>query len=290
MKSKDILTDAYTIASLIGESLARSYRNNLTAYGENQSRQSGVGNEFWQHREYSAGDALNVIDWRLSARNDRVYVREHEQEKKRRFVIWRDGSASMDVSTDRPINRFYRANLITLVLIIILSEAGEQVSYACKDLMKISKSSDINNLADILGDTQGDTQAGQSLKESNISPANFDEYNSSSTILISDCMVPAEEIKRWIISTGANTLVELRDELESYNHKGRILFIDPESGAQIEYGDAAAIQSEYEAAYAAHLLSIKEICTQYSAAHVVISGGDVDSIANAVRQIIEGLA
>jgi hypothetical protein len=55
---------------------------NFTARADGQTidgrRRSGPGEDFWQYRAYSFGDSAQSIDWRKSARSDRVLVRENE--------------------------------------------------------------------------------------------------------------------------------------------------------------------------------------------------------------------
>ena len=41
-------------------------------------RRPGPGEEFWEFRPFSAGESVSRIDWRRSARDDRLYVRERE--------------------------------------------------------------------------------------------------------------------------------------------------------------------------------------------------------------------
>mgnify|MGYP000285967228 FL=1 len=46
--------------------------------GAHGRRQSGMGDEFWQYRAATDGDASRMIDWRRSARSDAHFVREME--------------------------------------------------------------------------------------------------------------------------------------------------------------------------------------------------------------------
>ncbi len=48
--------------------------------GEHGRRRAGQGETFWQYRRAEAGDPFTSIDWRRSARSDRLYVRQTEWE------------------------------------------------------------------------------------------------------------------------------------------------------------------------------------------------------------------
>lgn len=60
----------------------------------------GGGVTFLQHKEYTPGDDLKSVDWRLSARRDRVYVREFENETAFSVLLLLDASASMGYCSD----------------------------------------------------------------------------------------------------------------------------------------------------------------------------------------------
>ncbi len=63
--------------------------------GGHASRSRGVGLEFAQHRPYEPGDEPRMVDWKLYARSDRVFVREAERESPLALWILVDASGSM---------------------------------------------------------------------------------------------------------------------------------------------------------------------------------------------------
>ncbi len=99
------------------------------AQGVHGRRRVGQGETFWQFREYDYGDQPQSIDWRQSAKSDRVFVREMEWEAAQSVWLWRDTSASMAWrSADRyPLKR-ERADLLTLALGAMLLRSGERVA------------------------------------------------------------------------------------------------------------------------------------------------------------------
>ena len=66
------------------------------AQGVHGRRRVGQGETFWQFRQYQPGDAPQRIDWRESAKSQRLFVRETEWEAAQSVWLWRDTSASMD--------------------------------------------------------------------------------------------------------------------------------------------------------------------------------------------------
>src|SRR5690242_20419905 len=65
------------------------------AHGLHGRRHAGVGENFWQFRHFNFGEAASRVDWRRSARDDHLYVREREWESAHTVWLWADRSASM---------------------------------------------------------------------------------------------------------------------------------------------------------------------------------------------------
>lgn len=63
--------------------------------GEHRSPRRGSSAEFAQHREYSPGDDLRHIDWRIFARSERLVVKEYIEESNLIANIVLDTSGSM---------------------------------------------------------------------------------------------------------------------------------------------------------------------------------------------------
>ena len=63
--------------------------------GRHRSRQRGSSIEFHEFRQYVEGDDLSRVDWRVYARNDKMFLRTFEQETNLECHIFLDCSASM---------------------------------------------------------------------------------------------------------------------------------------------------------------------------------------------------
>ncbi len=104
------------------------------AQGVHGRRRVGQGETFWQFRQYQPGDPATRIDWRESAKSQRLYVRETEWEAAQSVWLWCDTSSSMDYSSagyiagaDWPTKRD-RAELILVALASLLVRGGERLS------------------------------------------------------------------------------------------------------------------------------------------------------------------
>src|SRR5512138_1363290 len=76
-----LLSRAEAVASNLPALLVAAERVAATvSQGVHGRRRVGNGEAFWQFRQYHPGDSTKHIDWRQSAKSDRVYVRETEWE------------------------------------------------------------------------------------------------------------------------------------------------------------------------------------------------------------------
>jgi uncharacterized protein (DUF58 family) len=96
--------------------------------GVHGRRRAGQGDAFWQFRPFLPGDAAGRIDWRQSAKSDRVFIRETEWEAAQTIALWSDASRSMEwvFSPSRPTKRD-RADLLTAALGALALRGGERV-------------------------------------------------------------------------------------------------------------------------------------------------------------------
>ncbi|GEM_PF-3084596 len=82
---------------------------NLT--GSTQTRIKGQGLEFAEFREYQPGDEVRFIDWKTTARHQKVYIKTFEEERERQLVIVMDLSASMDYGSQFYSKREFAAHI-----------------------------------------------------------------------------------------------------------------------------------------------------------------------------------
>jgi uncharacterized protein (DUF58 family) len=114
------------------------------AQGVHGRRRVGQGETFWQFRQYEPGDAATRIDWRESAKSQRLYVRETEWEAAQSVWLWRDASSSMDYSSAAYIaeaewpKKRDRAELLLVALASLLVRGGERLTLLGSGVAPIS--------------------------------------------------------------------------------------------------------------------------------------------------------
>ena len=89
--------------------------------GLHKSPYHGFSVEFAQHREYTPGDEIRYIDWRVAARSDRFYVKEFEEETNLKGYLLVDTSESMRYQGHRkPYSKLEYASILAAAMSALL--------------------------------------------------------------------------------------------------------------------------------------------------------------------------
>src|SRR5438552_2799140 len=92
--------------------------------GMHRTHFRGFSVEFTEHRAYQPGDELRYLDWKILARDDRLFVKQFEQETNLRAMILLDASRSMAWrgAPNRLTKRAYADRLAAALALILLRQ------------------------------------------------------------------------------------------------------------------------------------------------------------------------
>lgn len=88
--------------------------------GMHRSPYFGQSVEFLQHREYTPGDDLRHVDWQVWARQDRLYVKQFEEDTNMRVNLLVDVSSSMEYGKGHLSKYEYAATIASSLAFLIL--------------------------------------------------------------------------------------------------------------------------------------------------------------------------
>ncbi|MCT8971920.1 DUF58 domain-containing protein [Microbaculum marinisediminis] len=125
----DLGREAAALSARMPELLLQArFVSNTVAHGIHGRRRAGPGETFWQFRHFQSGEPAKRVDWRRSARDDHLYVREKEWEAAHTVWIWLDRSPSMYFGSSLgQCRKIDRAVVMALALIDLLIRGGERV-------------------------------------------------------------------------------------------------------------------------------------------------------------------
>lgn len=94
--------------------------------GSHRSPYFGQSVEFLQHREYVPGDDLRHVDWQVWARQDRLYVKQFEEDTNLRCTILVDVSGSMEYGNGH-LNKLDYAHTVASCLAYLILKQQDAV-------------------------------------------------------------------------------------------------------------------------------------------------------------------
>lgn len=217
-------------------------------HGLHGRRRAGSGENFWQYRRFMSGEPAHRVDWRRSARDDHLYVREREWEAAHTIWLWPDRSLSMGFSSDPSRDtKLARALIAAFALGELLVQGGERVGLP--GLMRPTASRDvIERMAQAI--------VHDSSERASLPPA-FAPSPLSEVVVLSDLWSPFAAIRdnlAQLSATGAHGhVVQIVDPAEeTFPYSGRVSFVEPEGAGAITAGRAETWRDDYAARIARH--------------------------------------
>jgi uncharacterized protein (DUF58 family) len=218
------------------------------AQGVHGRRRVGQGETFWQFRQYESGDPATRIDWRESAKSQRLFVRETEWEAAQSVYLWRDGSASMDYASTRSLpTKRLRADILTLALAILLVRGGERVALLGSGLAASHGRAMLERLALLVARDA----PGESLPAFETLPRH------ALVVLIGDLLSPLDEIEALVARHAAaglkGYLLQVLDPAEeTLPFAGRVRFEGLEREAPLLIARVETVREAYADRLARH--------------------------------------
>jgi uncharacterized protein (DUF58 family) len=217
-------------------------------HGLHGRRRAGAGESFWQYRRFVSGEPSQSVDWRRSARDDHLYVREQEWEAAHTIWLWPDRSPSMAFASKQARDsKLERALIVAFALAELLVSGGERVGIP--GLMNPTAS---RNVIDKIAQAMlHDDSERLSL------PPSFVPSALAEIVVLSDFWSPISDISNMLSGlsgSGAHgTLVQVVDPAEeTFPYSGRIEFVEPEGFGAITAGRAETWAADYIARLALH--------------------------------------
>jgi uncharacterized protein (DUF58 family) len=128
------LLDPHTLAKLEGLELrARRIVEGYVA-GLHRSPYQGFSNEFAEHREYTPGDDLRYVDWKVFGKSDKYYLKQFEAETNLICYLLVDTSESMQYeSAAAPLSKLAYAQCIAASLAYLVLRQHDSVGLVTFD-------------------------------------------------------------------------------------------------------------------------------------------------------------
>jgi len=146
-----------------------------TFAGPHKSHYRGTAVEFADYREYTPGDDIRLVDWKVFARTDRYYLRLYDAERNLLTYLVVDTSGSMDFSGAATVteNKLSYVSRLAAALGYLVVREGDEVGLSLADtrlhdhLPTSGSWPHLNQLLNLLSQAhaEGKTDLGNCLQE-----------------------------------------------------------------------------------------------------------------------------
>ena len=251
----------YRLDSRIGKILLSVHGAGIRM-GEHVSKSPGYSPVIIDYRQYRSGDPIKDIDWKLSARTEKLFVKIREGYRQTDFLIAVDDSESMKTVYDSSPSKFTTALTMAYITARIALKSRDKIFFICGgDKVQVSTE---QSLIDLL------------LSMENKSPkSNFWNIScgaGSNVFVLSDFFVEMEKFLSFTkeISRQSANIYSfiIQDPAErALDFSGRFHFLDPESDSSV-LTETKIIEKKYYELYHSHFSKI----TARSKSHGIKSG------------------
>jgi uncharacterized protein (DUF58 family) len=239
------------------------------AQGVHGRRRVGQGETFWQFRQYQPGDPASRVDWRKSAKSQRLYVRETEWEAAQSVWLWRDPSASMDYTSAGYIagaqwpTKRDRAELILVALASLLVRGGERLSLLGSAVLPMTGRVALSRLVQLI--ERAPDEASTTPASATQGLPGFEPLpRAGQLVLIGDFLAPLDKVNACVAQfAGAGLkghLLHIADPAEEdLPFSGRIRFAGVEEKDEIVISRVETVRDDYGVRFRRHREGLAEI-------------------------------
>ena len=234
--------------------------------GLNRSPYYGFSVEFTEYRQYSPGDDLRYLDWRLFARSDRYYIKRFEDETNLRCHLILDMSQSMGYGSLEYAKVDYARTLVATLAYFLMTQrdAVGLVTFDETIEMFVPARYRVGHLRRLMIALERQVGGRSTDLAATLQQVAERVTKRGMLVLVSDLLAPVDELETrlgYLRARGHEVLLlQLLDPAElSFDFEHPALFEDLESGREV-YVDPKTARSEYRRKLDRHLAGIQTCC------------------------------
>jgi len=242
--------------------------------GQRESKNTGEGLIFKDHRIYAPGDEIKNIDWKVYARTDNMFVRTFEAERNLTVHVVLDMSASMNFG--RPLKKSDYSDMICVGFAYMALKNNEKfVISTFSDKLEVFKAQKgKGQLAKVVEYLNRKEAAGTSNLDSSLSKYQKWIGSRSLIIIVSDFLYDIKDIRNVLQRFKRNDikLIQVLDRTESkLNLEGDFRLKDLESSSILRTFIGPFLRKRYFTRLEEHNSRIREACNEVGAQFFTVS-------------------
>jgi len=248
--------------------------------GLHNSPYHGFSVEFSEHRKYTPGDDIRLIDWGVYAKTDRYYIKKYRAETNLEAYLLVDCSASMDYAGAKRMTKMDYAICLAAALGYMMINQQDSVGLFTFDeklrnfLPPKAKRSHLTNMLSILAKTK---PSGETFLAKAISDIASRVKKRSLIILMSDLLADQSEVLRALDQLkyyGHDLIIfQILDQSElDFDFDGHVRFEDPETQDKLNV-DPKALRAAYQEEIQEFIEAYRHHCLNIHADFVSVHNG-----------------
>jgi uncharacterized protein (DUF58 family) len=234
--------------------------------GLHRSPYHGFSVEFTDYRQYTPGDDLRYLDWKLLARQDRYYIKRFEDETNLRCYLLVDLSRSMGFGSQSYTKADY-AKTMAATFAYFLSQQRDAVgllTFADQIQEIIPPRFRAGHLRRLMLGLEHATVGTSTDLATPLEQIAQTVNKRGMIVLLSDLLAPTEQLEQnlgYLRSQGHDVVIlrTLDPQEVNFEFRQASLFQDMESGKQI-YVDPQTVSKEYKERFQKHHQEVRKIC------------------------------
>lgn len=247
--------------------------------GQHRSPYHGFAVEFATHREYSPGDDLRHIDWKVWSKTDRLYIKEYEEETNLRCQLIVDCSKSM--AYGKLPSKFDYACTAAACLAYLLTQQQDAVgltTFHNKIVAQLPTSSHPNHLRQLIDTLQKTTLAETTTPDRVLADLAAHFRSRGIVALFSDLFVPLDRLKeslqQFLLRKQEVIVFHVlhSDEL-TFPFEKNTQFQGLETPVKL-LTEPRALRKGYLEAVNRFLADVKKLCSTIGVDHVLLNTAD----------------
>jgi len=233
--------------------------------GPRRSVAAGRGSTFKDYRIYAPGDDIRLIDWRVYARTDNLYIKVKEEERNLTVHILIDKSASMDFG--KPISKFDYASMIGLGFGYLALKDNEKFQFStfAEDLEIFQPKRGMSHLAAMLQHLNSIKPKGKSQLLDAIRQYKKVIGTKAMVIIVSDFLLSIDELREafYLLGNHEIKIVQVLDRVEKeLKYEGDMKLTDSETKGVLRTFISPRLRMQYQQQLDEHCAKIEEVCNR----------------------------
>jgi uncharacterized protein (DUF58 family) len=256
--------------------------SNAPMQGEQDSEAQGEGLTFADYRRYSPGDDTRLIDWKLFARTEELYIKQFEEERNLTVHVLVDASGSMDFGETETTHKFEYAAKIGIGFAYLTVEENNDFRFSTFESAFDRLDGGRSNHGEVLAliDRCNDvTPTG----ESDIGTV-LESYAASVTtrsliVVVSDFLEEPADIESGVAALAAQDhdvlcAQVLAPEETDPAARGDTIFEDPESEITQRTYFGGSLRQQYRERLSDHVAAVEDRCDSLAVDYERIDTGE----------------